>query len=254
MKSKPLTDERVRALSGDGDKTPPFRENVGSRSEGDLNRNSYRPSQMAERLATRAVVNDDGTPIAAGVENWLSQLLALTRAIEKKQLSQKTLETIRSILAGTVEVRPKPHFLTPYTTIPGIGPASAYASGDAFGIKFIIDVPRSGKFTEAILLDLDNEGATTEIWIFNKDFADTDDNSAWAPADVNLVDLQQVISIANFALANANRVGINSGLGLPYTAPEGKIYCKCVTRGTPNIAAGKSPLVRLAIDDLTGEP
>lgn len=245
-----LSDAEARRLSGDGSTTPPAAE-LTSRSEGDLNRNSYRKSKYS-RLATRAVVNDDGTPITERTENILSQLLNLTGTMEKKQLVQATQEAIRRILAGIVTVRTKPPFLTPYTAIPGIGTAAAYLAGDAFGTKFNIDVPRSGKFTEAIILDLDNEGATTEIWLFNKDFADTADKDPWAPSDGDLVNLQQIISIANFATANANRVGINSGLGLGYAAPEGKLYCKCVTRSTPNIAAGKIPLVRLIIDDYEG--
>ena len=57
-----LTDGEARILSGAGASTTPNLE-PRSRSEGDLNRNAYRSSKW-DRLSTRAVVNDDGTPIA----------------------------------------------------------------------------------------------------------------------------------------------------------------------------------------------
>ena len=71
-----LTDGEARILSGAGAITPPNLE-PRSRSEGDLNRNAYRASKW-DRLSARAVVNDDGTPIAATTEDLLRLLLELT--------------------------------------------------------------------------------------------------------------------------------------------------------------------------------
>lgn len=137
----------------------------------------------------------------------------------------------------------------PYTQIPEIGKAAAYASGDAFGGKFTYPAPKAGIIETAIMLDLDDEGIETELWLFDRDFVATADNSAFAPSDMDLRKLVAVISIVNFANAGNNQVGIANNLGLPYHAPEGKLYCQCVTRGAPNIAADNDPLVALRIID-----
>ena len=77
-----------RVLSGDGKDTPPHLEPL-SRSEGDLNRNSYRPS-MYNRLAQRAVANDDGTPITQSVEVLLQRLLEIS---ERMVTALKAIES-----------------------------------------------------------------------------------------------------------------------------------------------------------------
>ena len=74
-----LTDAEARILSGAGATTPPNLE-PRSRSEGDLSRNSYRSSKW-DRLSTRAVSNDDGTPIAERVEGLLTELITETQAV-----------------------------------------------------------------------------------------------------------------------------------------------------------------------------
>ncbi len=136
---------------------------------------------------------------------------------------------------------------TPFVEIQGIVTGAAYASGDAFGSKFSIDVPKIGVLQTAIMLDLDDEGIETELWLFRNDFTATTDNAAFAVSDADLLLLEAVIGITNFANAGNNQVGINNGLNLPYTAPEGKLLCQCVTRGVPNIAAINIPRVALRI-------
>ena len=75
-----MTTPDWRYLSGAGDSTPPHVEPL-SRSEGDLNRNSYRASKYP-RLAARAVCNDDGTPISASTEERLAELIGVAGRIE----------------------------------------------------------------------------------------------------------------------------------------------------------------------------
>ena len=123
----------------------------------------------------------------------------------------------------------------------------AYTAGDAFGDKFVVPLPSKGIIETAIMLDLDDEGITTELWLFRTDFTATADNAAFAVTDADLPNLEAVISITNFANASNNQVGIANNLGLVYTAPTKQLYCQCVTRGTPNIAAGSRPLVALRI-------
>lgn len=138
-------------------------------------------------------------------------------------------------------------FSTPYIEIPGIGTGSIYATGEAFGTKFPISVPEEGTIETVIMLDFDDEGIETELWLFRHDFIETTDNTAFAVTDNDLLSLEVVVRITNFADANVNQVGINNSLGLVYEAPEGRLYCQCVTKGTPNIAANNLPRIALRI-------
>ncbi len=136
-------------------------------------------------------------------------------------------------------------FATEYIQIPGIGTGSAYAAGEAVGTKFKIPVPKNGIIDTILLLDLDDEGIETEFWMFREDFTATADNAAFDVSDEDLLNLECVIGITNFANATSNQVGINNGLGLPFIAPNELLWCQCVTRGTPNIAALNIPRVAL---------
>lgn len=136
-------------------------------------------------------------------------------------------------------------FATPFLEIPGIGTGAAYATGEAFGTKFKIAIPEKGIIDTVIMLDLDDEGIETELWLFRENFTATTDNNAFAISDIDLLNLECVIGITNFANAANNQVGINNGLGLAYSAPNGVLWCQCVTRGTPNIAALNIPRVAL---------
>ncbi len=144
-----------------------------------------------------------------------------------------------------IEAQRNKVFSTPYENIPGIGTGSVYATGEAFGTKFSFSVPKKGVIQTAMMLDLDDEGIETELWLFRGDFAATTDNDAFAVTDEDLIKLEVVIGITNFANANVNQVGVNNNLGLPYEAPLGRLFCQCVTRGTPNIAAANIPRMAL---------
>ena len=54
--------------------------------------------------------------------------------------------------------------------IPGIGAAVAYASGDAFGTKFSINVPNEGTIATLVFIDRDDEGITKEFILFDAEF------------------------------------------------------------------------------------
>ena len=137
-------------------------------------------------------------------------------------------------------------FTIPFQDIEGIVAGVAYASGDAFGGKFVIHgVPAVGYIDSVILLDLDDEGINTELWLFDSDFTATADNVAFAISDADLKKLLWVIRLTNFADAANNQVAESNNLDLPYIAPEGLLYCQCVTRGVPNIAAANIPMISI---------
>ena len=124
--------------------------------------------------------------------------------------------------------------------VPGIGTGAAYASGDAFGTKFLLTVPVEGTIATAVFLDYDDEGLTKELVLFNEDFTVTADNSAFAVSDADLRNCVGVISIGTFYNFSANQLGIASP-ALYYHAPRGFLWGQVVTRGADNIAAGSIP-------------
>ncbi len=174
-----------RKLSRAGENTPPRLEEQ-SRSEGDLNRNSYRESQYP-RLATRAIVNDDGTPIAGATNLLLAQLVTLTESLARReQIITQLVETVTAI--GPVTT------LGPLT-IPGITTGSLYTADDAFGTMFHLDVPPFGAIANVIFHGLDDEGITKELVLFSAEFTETADHDPFAVGDIDILNCIGVISI-----------------------------------------------------------
>ena len=130
--------------------------------------------------------------------------------------------------------------------IPGIGTAADYASGDAFGLSFTIDVPKEGVISSVIFYDLDDEGLNKEIFLANLAFTETADNAAFAVSDADLLNSIGVISIDTWYNYGNNQLGIATP-AIWYTAPERKLWCQFITRGADDIAAGSLPEVRLVI-------
>ena len=89
-----ITDEQARRLSGDGETTPPGV--LPSTSEGDLRRGSYRPSHWP-RLATVAVVNDDGTPLMTETERLLARLIELAESIDSRLAAQAAADSLGTL-------------------------------------------------------------------------------------------------------------------------------------------------------------
>lgn len=137
-------------------------------------------------------------------------------------------------------------FKTQRIEIPGIGTAAAYASGDAFGGKFLLDVPPMGIIASVVFLDLDDEGINKEVVLFDRDFTATADNSAFNVSDADLLNCIGVLSVDTWFDFGANRIGVGSP-ALGYSAPSGRLYCQVVTRGIDNIASGNLPKLFLAV-------
>lgn len=147
---------------------------------------------------------------------------------------------------GVVQVVNKT-FRTDLVTIPGIGAAVAYVSGDALGLAFTMKVPQSGIIHAAVFIDRDDEGIETDLVLFSKPFTATADNAEFTVSDADFENFIGTITFAtwkNFAL---NQVSTAGAMGLAYVAPDRIIHVQAVTRGAPNIAAGAEPQVRLII-------
>lgn len=244
-----MTDREARVLAGAGKSTPPPAIDDQSldttASEGTMARGSYRRSRYI-RLWNRAVVNDDGTPITALTEERLARILSETETIHEL-LSKPASPAIdlRSDSFGAIYTTSKV-YRTLRQTVPGIGAAVLYTSGDAFGTKMIFPVPVEGTISNIHFIDHDDEGLAKELVLFDRDFTETADNAAFAPSDDDMRNCIGVISITNFYNFSLNQMGEGTP-ALGYIAPEGKLWGQWVTRGGDTIAAGASPDVWLVI-------
>ncbi|MBM3946505.1 MAG: hypothetical protein FJ315_03775 [SAR202 cluster bacterium] len=226
-----------RERSGAGANTAPNIEPL-SRSEGDLRRNSYRPSKYP-RMSTQSVVRDDGAEITANVEELLARLIRLTESLERRETDLKrVVESLEANRRGTVAL--SPIFNTGFINIPGIGLSSAYASGDAFGTRFSIAVPVEGTISTVVFADLDDEGLDKEVVLFNNEFNQTGDNDVFAVTDGDLLNLVGIVSITDWYNFANNQVG-RSTPALAYQAPLGRLWGQVVTRGADNIVPGHQP-------------
>ena len=130
----------------------------------------------------------------------------------------------------------------------GLGTAAIYADLDAMGARAVaVSVPASGALQGALMVDRDNEGLGLDMWIFNEKPADVTDNSALVVSDADLANVLDVVAFNSFKDANTGQVSIVSGIGTPYTAPDGVLWCLFQSRGAPTIAGGAEPQFRLRI-------
>ena len=228
-----MNDTEWRRLSGAGDHTPPDMEPL-SRSEGDLNRNAYRPSRYP-RLAQRAVSNDDGTAIAERTEALLAQVSEQLDAlrIELKPFETVTVDGITRVGNKAVRIGPTP--------VPGVGAAVLYTANDAFGILHRVQVPKSGIIQSVRFYDKDDEGLNMELLLFRELPGAQTDNAAIAVADIDLPLIEASILIDTWRDLLDNQVGIEDALDIAYTAPNGELWAQWVSRGGPTIAAAAMP-------------
>ena len=248
-----LSDTEARRLSGDGKTTPPGPRS--STSEGDLRKGSYRQSKW-NRLATHAVANDDGTPVAAGVEELLNRLVTLTEALEQRETDiggvVTAIETGQT--EGSASVRPVP-FDTGWIALQGILTASIYTAGDVIGDPMVITgLPKHGRIETVRIIDEDKEEISSNLAIFNELPADVDDHDIFVVAQGDLTKQIDDIPITNadYSTYSSSSFASVGNLGKEFNAPEKQLIVYWVTRGTPTIAASKVMLVRflgISMDD-----
>lgn len=133
--------------------------------------------------------------------------------------------------------------------IPGIGTAAAYASGDAFGTGFWVPCPPKGFIDALTFIDLDNEGIAKTIVLFDVAVTTSADNAAFTPikADLLIRSRQINLSSSDYVTFASNQMATVTGIRLPYNAPDARgLWCRLVTRGADNIAAGAIPLISFA--------
>lgn len=136
--------------------------------------------------------------------------------------------------------------------IPGIGTASAYADGDAFGTLFFIPTlfrpeKRSGVIVKALLVDKDDEGLQVDLVFFSREITGTTDNSAFNPSDADMHSWEGTLSVSTFYNWSGNQGGQQIDNRLWVQSETTGIWCQCVARGALNIAAGALPWLKLTV-------
>ena len=137
-------------------------------------------------------------------------------------------------------------FETKSYQIPSIGAAAAYATGDAFGEGFWVTLPKKGIIDGLTFIDLDNEGIAKTIYLFRKVVNVSADNAVFTPVASDMVagsPIQINLTASDYVTHSGGRLATVTSIGLPYEAPEGRLWCRLVTRGVDNIAAGASPYI-----------
>lgn len=136
----------------------------------------------------------------------------------------------------------------PPSIIPGITAADALDANDQMGTLFSLAVPRNGVIVKATFLDLDDEGISKELWIFNKDVTLAANDAAFSLADDDLHSVVDVLTFVNFKDAVNGQVSVSTDTPCWYTASRRQLFFGVKTLGADNIAAGSMPRISLLIE------
>ena len=138
-------------------------------------------------------------------------------------------------------------YTTPFVTITALATPD-YTSGDALGELFTFtNVPEHGTIMSSIILDRDDLGLETEMYISGRAFTGAADNEAFDITDDDLQNCVGIIALNTwFNFAN-NQICSVDNIGLPYWAPGGVLHCQLITRGANNLTAADTLRVALGI-------
>ena len=130
--------------------------------------------------------------------------------------------------------------------IPGIAAADAFDANDAVGTVFAIRVPHVGIIENFKLIDPDDDTLALTAHIFKKQFIGAASDAAFTISAAD--SLNFVTSVLFDSPLDIGSAKVYEEVGSSYyEAPEGLLWCQCSTTGTPNIAAGKSPVLVVCI-------
>lgn len=141
--------------------------------------------------------------------------------------------------------------ITRLVKVPGIGTASPYAAGDAFGTLVTLpDVFRlnknAGNIVKVVLYDLDDEGLQKDLIFYARSVTTTADNVAYAPSDIDLLASVGALSLTSFVNLSSNQIGTWTG-NLHVMSQDRNLYVRLVTQGADNIAAGSEPWLAVTV-------
>ena len=131
--------------------------------------------------------------------------------------------------------------------IPGITPANPLDANDAIGTIFRIPVPPIGIIESAKLIDPDDDTLALTAHLFRKQFVAAASDAAFT---ISAADSKDWITSITFdaPIVDIGSAKVSEKVGATYyETPDGYLWCQCSTTGTPNIAAGAMPILRLGI-------
>lgn len=121
------------------------------------------------------------------------------------------------------------------------------------------DLPIKGTLNTAKMMILANQATKPdlELWLFSQTIAEVADNSAFAPTDVEILTLIDVIpfALADWyvglagAGADGNIVQVKNNLAIPIPSTNGNIYGQLVVRNVYTPISGESFTAKLLIDE-----
>lgn len=132
--------------------------------------------------------------------------------------------------------------------IPDIAAADAFDANDAVGGVFPIQVPKGTHVIEQFkLIDPDDDTLLLTAHIYAKRFLGVASDALYTVSADYALDWVTAVTfdgpiIDEGSFKATDKTGINY-----YTSLDGFLYCQCSTTGTPNIAAGKRPVLQLGI-------
>ena len=164
-------------------------------------------------------------------------LWARTRAGEPVQL--RATEFGALLVSGEI--------VTAEARVPGLHFGSAYDAKDALGTKFSLDVPPQGFLHMVRIIDTDSEEIDFDVHIFDRDFTGGSDADAFTLVEAENQFHVAPVTMTDFVLTGNSSVAAKTLQGIPYTAPNRKLYCQLVTSGAPTYGAGTGIWIRATI-------
>jgi hypothetical protein len=127
--------------------------------------------------------------------------------------------------------------------------ASAYSSADAVGSVFSVPVPKNGVIRNAKLIDPDDDTLALTVHLFTSPITGVADNAAgtFTAAEARGWVSSIVFTTTPLDIGGA-KVMETTTMSSHYATPTGMLYGQCTTSGTPTIAIGAMPLIKLGIE------
>ncbi len=129
-------------------------------------------------------------------------------------------------------------WLSPLTQVPGMD-TGAYATGDAVGVSFTLNVPQHGIIHSARLFDQSDQEIALDIVMFDAAITSGTNNDTYDMADADASKYIGHLSITNadYASFADNAVAVAGNFSIVYTINTGTMTIQVVTRGAPTYAA-----------------
>jgi hypothetical protein len=138
-------------------------------------------------------------------------------------------------------------FKTPF--LPLVTVAAAQGANDALtDLANFESIPKNGIIMSCSVIDLGRAtGINCDVYLSQHTFTPTTINDAFDPSDTDILNCVGMILVDTWKAFADSCFGVVDNVGLPYYAPEGKLYLQLITRGTPTPASTADMFISLGI-------